>query len=133
MSPEADDFRSPRLDRLLRARAARVPSGLSHRVFEASVGMLPGAGARSGVLARISWRWVAAAAVLVLAGGLTLRLGGASASSEESESMLAAVIDSRGDDAFGDELGSIAEVRGGGYADLDAEMRLVLASGRIDG
>lgn len=133
MSPEAEDFHSPRLDRLLRARAARVPSGLSHRVFDASVGMLPGVTARSGVLARISWRWVAAAAVLLLAGGVSLRLGGASGPSGESESMLAAVIDSRGDDGLSDDLGSIAEVRGGGYADLDAEMRLVLASGRIDG
>jgi hypothetical protein len=47
--------------------------------------------------------------------------------------MLTVVIESTGGDGFGEDVRSIATVRGGGYAELDAEMRLLLADGRIDG
>jgi hypothetical protein len=53
--------------------------------------------------------------------------------SDGSESMLTVVIESTGGEGFGEDVGSIAVVRGGGFADLDAEMRLLLADGRIDG
>lgn len=102
-------------------------------MFDASVGSLPDVRSASGVIGRLSWRWVAAAAVLLVAGGITLRLGMTSVASDGSESMLTVVIESTGGDGFGEDVGSIAAVRGGGFADLDAEMRLLLADGRIDG
>jgi len=111
-----------------------MPAGLSSRVFEASVGLLPDNRSASGVIGRLSWRWVAAAAALLLACGVALRIGGNASSSEGAESMLAVVIESTGGDGFGEEVGSIAAVRGGGYSDLDEEMRrLLLADGRFDG
>jgi len=133
MASESDFNPSPRLARLLRADASRAPAGLSQRVFDASVGSLPDVRSASGVIGRLSWRWVAAAAVLLVAGGIALRLGMTSVASDGSESMLTVVIESTGGDGFGEDVGSIAAVRGGGLADLDAEMRLLLADGRIDG
>ena len=133
MASESDPNLSPRLARLLRADASRTPSGLSQRVFDASVGSLPDVASARGVIGRLSWRWVAAAAVLLLAGGIAMRLGLSTGVSDGSESMLTVVIESTGGDGFGEEVGSIAAVRGGGYAELDAEMRLLLADGRIDG
>ena len=133
MAPESDLNPSPRLARLLRADASRAPAGLSQRVFDASVGSLPDVRSASGVLGRLSWRWVAAAAALLVAGGVALRLGMTTGASDGTESMLTVVIESTGGEGFGEDVGSIDVVRGGGFADLDAEMRLLLADGRIDG
>jgi hypothetical protein len=133
MASESDRNPSPRLARLLRANVSSAPGGLSQRVFDASVASLPDVRSATGVIGRLSWRWVAAAAMLLLACGIALRLGMSTGTSDGSESMLTMVIESTGGDGFGEDVGSIAVVRGGGFADLDAEMRLLLADGRIDG
>jgi len=133
MAPESDPNLSPRLARLFRSDASRTPSGLSQRVFDASVASLPDVSSATGVIGRLSWRWIAAAAMLLLACGIALRLGMSTGTSDGSESMLTVVIESTGGDGFGEDVGSIAAVRGGGFAELDAEMRMLLADGRIDG
>jgi hypothetical protein len=133
MTPDTDPNLTPRLERLLRANASRMPTGLSDRVFDASVGMLPDVRSASGVIGRLSWRWVAAAAALLLTCGIALRLAGSASPSDGSESLLTVVIDSTGGEGFGEDVGSIAAVRGGGFDDLDQEMRLLLADGRLDG
>jgi hypothetical protein len=133
MKPESDSNLSPRLERLFRASASGLPAGLSDRVFDASVGMLPDVRSASGVIGRLSWRWVAAAAAMLMACGIGLRLAGSAVPTDGSESLLAVVIDSTGGDGFGEDVGSIAAVRGGGFEDLDQEMRLLLADGRLDG
>ena len=62
MTNETDPSPSPRLERLLRADAGRMPAGLASRVFEASVRHLPER--QPLVFARVTHRWIAAAAAI---------------------------------------------------------------------
>lgn len=131
MTYDNDPSPSQRLERLLRADARRVPAGLAERVFEASVRHLP---ARQPVIARLSFRWIAAAAALLLAAGLALRLGAVrSQDPGESSATIAVVIDASDESSLGEDVRSIDAVRGVRLSDLDDEMRLLLADGRVDG
>ena len=132
MTPTPDPSQSPRLDRLLAAQASRVPVDLTERVFRASAPMLPLDAEAPAVIARVSFRWLAAAAALLLAAGLALRLTAMHLPEEGSEASLTAVIAVSGDGVLGEELSSVNSVRGAGFSDLDDEMQLLL-KGRVDG
>ena len=132
MTNDNDPIPSPRLERLLRADADRLPAGLASRVFEASVRHLPER--QPLVIGRRSYRWLAAAAALLLACGLALRLGTVRAHDEgEGHATIAGVIDASDESSIGEDLRSIDAVRGVRLADLDDEMRFLLADGRVDG
>jgi len=124
---------SPRLDRLLRVSARRQPVGLAHRLFEASAPMLPCVVEAPPVLHRIGFRWLAAAAALLLAAGVSLRLMRSSDPGMASELNLAMVVDGSDASSLGEE---IVGIRGAGDTrldDLDHEMSLLLADARFDG
>jgi len=132
MTNETDPSPSPRLERLLRADAGRMPAGLASRVFEASVRHLPER--QPLVFARVTHRWIAAAAALLLAVGAALRLGSVRAHDEgDAHATIAGVIDAADETSLGEDLRNINAVRGVRLADLDDEMRFVLADGRVDG
>lgn len=132
MTNEPDPSPSPRLERLLRADAGRVPAGLASRVFEASVRNLPER--RPLVFEPRSYRWIAAAAALLLAAGAAMRLGTVRAQDEsEGHATIAGVIDASDESSLGEDLRSIDAVRGVRLADIDDEMRFLLADGRVDG
>jgi hypothetical protein len=101
-------------------------------VFGASVSSLPGHARSGAVIARLSWRWVAAAAALLLSCSLALRLGAAVSGDQAEAPLLAVVIESSGGRVLGDDFAPIEAVHGGGLADLDDEIHLVLADGRFD-
>ncbi len=132
MHPEPDPIHDPRLERLLQARATGpVPSGLSERVFRASVTMLPASQETPAILARISFRWLAAAAALLLVAGLALRWSASGESDETSGTSLAVVLEVSDDANLGDELPSLKAMHGARFADLDDEMSCILGSGRV--
>lgn len=105
---------------------------LSDRVYRASVLRLPVDVQAPAVIARISFRWLAAAAALLLATGLALRFGLGHAPEDGSEDSLTAVLAVSDDGALGEEFASVNSVRGAGFSDLDDEMQLLL-QGRVDG
>ena len=132
MTNDHDLSPSQRLERLLRADAGRTPAGLASRVFEASARHLPER--RPLVIARLSYRWLAAAAALLLACGVALRLGSVRVQDEsDGHATIAGVIDAADESSLGEDLRSIDAVRGVRLADLDDEMRFLLADGRVDG
>ena len=132
MTNDTDHPSSPRLERLLRADAGRMPAGLASRVFEASVSHLPER--RPLVIMRRSYRWLAAAAALLVACGVGLRLGTVRMHEESGgHATIAGVIDAADESSIGEDLRSIDAVRGVRLADLDDEMRFLLADGRVDG
>ena len=132
MTIEPDSRPSARLERLLRVDAARAPAGLAARVFEASVSHLPVAAVP--VVARLSFRWIAAAAALALASGVALRLGTASSVDEpRGHASVAGVIDAADDASFGQDMRDIVVARDGDFTDLDHEMARLLAPMRVDG
>ena len=131
MTNETDPSASPRLERLLRAEAGRTPAGLAARVFAASMHELP---ARQPVIARLSFRWLAAAAALLLAAGIALRFGATRAHDEgDGHATIAVVIEASDESSIGEDLRTIDSVRGVRLSDLDDEMRFLLADGRVDG
>jgi hypothetical protein len=132
MNTDSDPDLSPRLSRLLRADATRVPAGLAARVSAASVVHLPSR--RPAVVARLSWRWAAAAAALTLAAGISMRVGSTRPTEGvEGDTTIAVVIEAADESSLGQELHDLDTVRGVRLSDLDDEMRFLLADGRVDG
>ena len=129
MQNDPDPIQSPRLARLLHGRASQpTPTGLSERVFRASVTHLPAVRQAPAVIARVSFRWLAAAAALLLAAGLALALSVPRGSDEAPGAPLSVVLDAS--DA-GDELASLRALHGARFSDLDDEMSVLLADGRV--
>ena len=124
---------SPRLDRLLRASARRQPAGLSDRLFEASVTSLPARSASPWVLHRTSFRWLAAAAALLLAAGVSLRLMQARDLDATPDLTLTMVIEGADDASLGEDIVQIGGLRDTGLSDLDDEMSRLLADARVGG
>lgn len=134
MSSSHEPESSPRLDRLFRVSAGRQPSGLVSRLFEASVPMLPRAEQAPPVLHRIGFRWLAAAAVLTVSAGLSLRWVRASEASASSPLAIAMVVDGSDAASLGEDIVTISGLRDTGLDDLDQEMSQLLAdSRRADG
>lgn len=132
MRPEPDPIHDPRLTRLLGVRAsAPVPAGLSDRVFRASLQVLPQSPGTREVVGRISFRWLAAAAALLLVAGLAMRWSAANEPEEPAGTSLAVVLEASDDSNLGDELPSLKAMHGARFADLDDEMNRVLGSGRM--
>ena len=94
--------------------------------------MLPENQQAPAVLARLSFRWVAAAAALLLASGLALRFTAMHAPDDGSEANLTAVMAVAGDGVLGEDFSTVNSMQGVGLNDLDAEMQLLL-KGRVDG
>lgn len=132
MMSTPDPDHSPRLHRLLGAQAARVPAGLAERLYHASVPMLPADEQAPAVLARLSFRWVAAAAALLLASGLALRFTAMHVPDDGGEANVTAVMAVSGDGVLGEDFSTVNAMQGVGLNDLDAEMQLLL-KGRVDG
>jgi len=132
MMSTPDPDHSPRLHRLLGAQSARVPAGLADRLYRASAPMLPENQQAPAVLARLSFRWVAAAAALLLASGLALRFTAMHVPDDSSEANLTAVMAVAGDGVLGEDFSTVNAMQGVGLNDLDAEMQLLL-KGRVDG
>ena len=124
---------SPRLDRLLRAAAARQPAGLTDRLFEASVSRLPAAVPSPWVLHRTGFRWLAAAAALLLAAGVSLRLMQTDARDAMPDLTLTMVIEGADDTSLGEDIVQIGGLRDTGLSDLDDEMSRLLADARVGG
>lgn len=132
MQHDPDSIPSPRLQRLLRARASQpVPAGLAERVFRASLTHLPESRQASEVIARVSFRWLAAAAALLLAAGLALWTSVPHGTDDAPGASLAAVLDASDAADGGDDLSSLRAVHGARFSDLDDEMRVLLADGRV--
>jgi hypothetical protein len=124
---------SPRLDRLLRAAAGRQPAGLTDRLFEASVSSLPAAVPSPWVLHRTGFRWLAAAAALLLAAGVSLRLMQTDALDATPDLTLTMVIEGADDTSLGEDIVQIGGLRDTGLSDLDDEMSRLLADARVGG
>lgn len=105
---------------------------LADRVYRASASALPVDSQAPAVIARLSFRWLAAAAALLLATGLALRFGLWHSQDDGSEDSLTAVLAVSDDAALGEEFASVNSVRGAGFSDLDDEMQQLLR-GRVDG
>ncbi len=124
---------SPRLERLLRLQASRVPPGLADRVFQASAPLLPASDMAPHIIGRLSFRWLAAAAALAVAAGAAFHFVSSTSESQDSDFTLAVVIEDPGDAILGEELFNLTTLQGTGLDDFDAEMQLVLAEGGVDG
>lgn len=131
MQPDPESIHSPRLERLLRSRASQpVPVGLADRVFRASVTQLPRTHAPA-VIGRVSFRWLAAAAALLLAAGLAMRLSALRGADETPGASLAVVLEVSDAADLGDDLPSLKALHGARFSDLDDEMSVLLADGRV--
>ena len=64
-----DDLELAQTLRALHASASEIPSGLSARIFQASVSHLPNQEVVGRIGSRTSFQWKAAAAISILAGG----------------------------------------------------------------
>ena len=128
-----DPESSPRLDRLFRAAANRTPAGLTDRLHAASAPLLPGVVLTPPVLHRIGFRWLAAAAALLLAAGLSLRLVHPADPGSLPELTVAMVVQGSDGSPLGEEIVAISGVRDTRLSDLDDEMNQLLADARIDG
>ena len=132
MHEQPEPIQDARLERLLRARAAApMPTGMQERVFRASLAELPSSRQAPAVIARLSFRWLAAAAALLLAAGLTMRWSAATDADDASGVSLAVVLEASDDANLGDELPSLKAMHGARFADLDDEMNMVLGAGRM--
>ena len=132
MHEQPEPIQDARLERLLRARAATpMPTGMQERVFRASLAELPSSRQAPAVIARLSFRWLAAAAALLLAAGLAMRWSASTDADDASGVSLAVVLEASDDANLGDELPSLKAMHGARFADLDDEMNMVLGAGRM--
>jgi hypothetical protein len=127
-----DPHPSPRLDRLLRSEASRQPAGLVNRLFEVSAPLLPRAVESPVVLHRLGFRWLAAAAALLLAAGLSMRLARSAGRETPTDLTLTMVVQGSDASSLGEEIVTISGTGETRYDDLDDEMSLLLADTRID-
>ena len=132
MHEQPEPIQDARLERLLRARAATpMPTGMQERVFRASLAELPSFRQAPAVIARLSFRWLAAAAALLLAAGLAMRWSASTDADDASGISLAVVLEASDDANLGDDLPSLKAMHGARFADLDDEMNMVLGAGRM--
>lgn len=127
-----DSHPSPRLDRMLRSEASRQPAGLVHRLFEASA-FLPRAVESPPVLHRLGFRWLAAAAALLLAAGLSMRLARSAGHETRADLTITMVVQGSDASSLGEEIVAISGTGETRYDDLDDEISMLLADARIDG
>lgn len=95
--------------------------------------MLPRAAEAPPVLHRIGFRWLAAAAALLLAAGLSLRIMRSSDLGMAPELNLAMVVDGSDAASLGEEIVGIRGTGDTRLDDLDHEMSLLLSDARFDG
>lgn len=117
---------------LLSASAGSIPSGLSARVFQASVVHLPNQEIAGRIGSRTSFEWKAAAAILILVGGSILAWQTSSARDRFTcdERSLALVLDASASSSGDENFIGLASAQGAGFDDLDFEMRSILRAGQ---
>ncbi len=127
-----DDLELARTLRALHSSASEIPSGLSARIFQASVSHLPNQQVVGRIGSRTSFQWKAAAAILILAGGaiLSWQTAGMHVNASSDDRSLAAVLEASSNSSGDDSFIGLASAQGAGLDDLAFEMRSVLGTGQ---